>query len=571
MKRTMSIGAMMLCAVLLLSGCVGGTSDDDKSVGDEVYSAAVANTFNSGEVVPGGTVTVAAVSNITGWNPNTPEGAIKDGLAILDSIYPHAWTFQPDGTSLTLNSDLMTSIEVVGNDPTVVEYVISDDAVWSDGVPISSDDFEYMWNVSDREICPDCKVHQRSGFEQVAEFAAASDGKSFQITFEGNFVDWKNLYAFAILPAHIAAQNGDLAESFNDFFATTMPTWSGGPYTIGDYSEGVELSLVPNPKWYGTPVSLDSVKFKWISDTAQIPAALRNKEIDVSTMTPQVDLPETLDAMSGAGVRYAMSEGMYFEVFQLNLGRPGLKDPVIRRAIFTALDRPEMISKTIGQFFPEAKPLGSIMIMSQQEGYENKTDDLNFGLGDVESAKAMLASAGYTLGSDGLLFPDGSAVPAMTCVFTSGNQTRQDLCEYLSATLKELNIEIITEPTDSVGETLSEVNGYTFDFLPVGYLGSPFIASNSVRFTTGQSMNKHNHNEVVDAEVARANASASAEEALEPINKADRALINDVWLMPLYQRPWLFAFNENVANVRNNETWGGLTYNVAEWGLRAIR
>jgi peptide/nickel transport system substrate-binding protein len=40
-------------------------------------------------------------------------------------------------------------------------------------------------------------------------------------------------------------------------------------------------------------------------------------------------------------------------------------------------------------------------------------------------------------------------------------------------------------------------------------------------------------------------------------------------VLPLYQKPTFIALQDNVANVRNNTTLDGPTYNVAEWGLRA--
>ncbi|MEU6262901.1 ABC transporter family substrate-binding protein [Saccharopolyspora shandongensis] len=559
--RSLAIGA---AALLALSGC--GAGDAGPGV---VQASASLNTFNAGEVQPGvGEVTVGVTQPIKSWNTATPEGAVKDAMAALDTLYPRVWIFQPDGNSLELNHNLMTRAEVVSQNPTVVEYAISPQAVWSDGTRISSDDFEYLRNVSDRKICPTCKIYNRSGFEDVDRFEAAPDKASFKVTFKRNFVDWKALYSFSIFPAHIMRQHGDLAESFNNYLSRTMPTWSGGPYIIDSYREGVDLTLKPNPKWYGKPVNLQKVTFKVISDAAQIPIALSNGEIDVATPQPQVDLPQTLSSLADANIGFQMSEGLYFESFVLNLSDPVLKDVAVRRAIFTALDRQQLTAKTVGQIDPNVKPLGSIMVMHQQEGYEDKTKDLKLGLGDVEGAKAILRDAGYRWDGTALVQPNGERVPQLTCVFTAGNALRRDECEILSTAGAALGIPITAVTTNSLGETLTEAQGTTYDFAAAAFLGSPLVATNAFRFTTGQGYNYHNEDDVVDQGIRKAIESSSPEDAVRAVNEADRALVNDVWILPLYQQPSIVAFNKRLANVRGNDTWAGLTYNIEEWGIR---
>ena len=66
-----------------------------------------------------------------------------------------------------------------------------------------------------------------------------------------------------------------------------------------------------------------------------------------------------------------------------------MKDPVLRRALFTVADVPQMISKTVGQFDSTIKPLGNRIFVPQQPGYQNNLGTL--GSGDV--AKAWVSSS----------------------------------------------------------------------------------------------------------------------------------------------------------------------------------
>ena len=44
-----------------------------------------------------------------------------------------------------VNTDLLESVEATSTSPLTIQYVINPKAVWSDGVPVTADDFIYAW------------------------------------------------------------------------------------------------------------------------------------------------------------------------------------------------------------------------------------------------------------------------------------------------------------------------------------------------------------------------------------------------------------------------------------------
>lgn len=573
-KGTTFAVAIAAAAALVLTGCTGsGSGSESTSSSAHVDGGRVSgplNTVNTEKVKSdSGEITMAIEKTITNWNTLTAAGDISEGVWVTTPIYPSVFTIQPDGSTISLNKDMMDSAEVVSQNPTVVQYKIKKDAVWSDGSPISADDFIYQWKVMNGRDCPDCQTSNTNGLDKVASVVGSDSGKTVTVTYSSNYSEWQRPFS-RLLPAHIAAEHGDLAASFNDYFANTTPTFSGGPYIISDFEKGVSVTLTKNPKWYGSGPNLKKVTFRMITDAQQTPIALQNKEIQAMYPQPQVDLLTQLDQMAQQGINYQMNNSLVMETFVLNLSNSLLKDVAVRKALFTALDQQQIIDKTVGQFDSDVKPLGSVMIMQQQKGYQNKTKAFGYGEGNVSAAKKILTDAGYKIQGGTLHLPDGSAAPALRAVYSVGNAIRQSEMEIMAVEAKKLGITLNLESTDSLGNTFSEKAPYGYDIMLSGFTGSPFLGANAAqRFKTGTGYNLHYSSSKVDSLIDEALQASSQSEVIKDINAADKIVVGDVFMMPLYQKPSLLAYDSQFGNMRDNPTISGPTYNIAQWGVIA--
>ncbi len=92
----------------------------------------------------GGQATVALDRPWAGFNPNTAAGSASSTPTLLASVLPSAYVVNPKLVP-QVNSDLLLSVEATSTSPLVVQYIINPQAVWSDGVPVSADDFIYAW------------------------------------------------------------------------------------------------------------------------------------------------------------------------------------------------------------------------------------------------------------------------------------------------------------------------------------------------------------------------------------------------------------------------------------------
>ncbi|MGH3911468.1 MAG: ABC transporter substrate-binding protein, partial [Pseudonocardiaceae bacterium] len=305
--------------------------------------------------------------------------------------------------------------------------------------------------------------------------------------------------------------------------------------------------------------------FRVITDATQEPIALQNNEVQVIYPQPQVDLVQQVRNIPN--VSSYVGQGLTWEHYDLNLANPFLAAEPLRDAIFTAIDRQAIIDKTVGQFTDKAEPLNNHNFMPQQDGYEDVVTEFGQGGGDVERAKKILTDAGYKIQGEQLITPDGKPVPPMRIRYTTGNQIRQTECELFAQQVKPLGLNVQVVPTDDLGGTLEKGD---YDVMVFAWVASPFPYAGAVQnWTTGSASNYGKYsNPEVDRLIGEANSNTDEAAANKQLNQANRIMSEDSYVLPLYQKPTFIAQYDDVANVRNNSSLDGPTYNVHEWGLR---
>lgn len=572
-KQLIAVAAT-LATLCVVAGCSGATSGGGGNGGAAATLVeGEANAVNTGTATKGGTITYVLERNIEDWNPLNADIGVATQL-VADAYDPQTFTTLPDLSGVEMNKDLLVSAEQVSDSPQVLVYKISPKAVWSDGTPISGADFEYTWKSQDLRYCPKCETATSFGYKDIKSMVASDGGKTVTVTLSTPFGDWQSMFS-PLLPAHISKTLGNdgtpagIATSFNDGFRykNSFPKWSGGPFMIKSWSSNQAATLVPNPKWYGKPVTLKSLIFRVITDTTQEVPALKNNEVQVISPQPQVDLLRNVKDIKG--VNYQLGPGLRKEQMMVNLNTPAMRSLPLRQALFIAVDVKQTIAKTVGQFDNTVKPLGNRIFVPQQPGYEDHLGDL--GSGNVEKAKQLLKTAGFTVKSGKLIDPKGTAVPPLVNRFSQSNQIQQTECELFAASAKQLGVTIECKTTDSIGQTVTHQAGHDFDILTFTWVGQTFLSTqNAQAFMTKAGLNFGNYSSpTVDALLAKAlTAPYGSKQVAGYLNAVDKQLNTDAYLMPLYQQPLLFVYKSSLVNIRQNGTYFGAPYNAGEWGIK---
>ncbi len=117
-------------------------------------------------------------------------------------------------------------------------YELRPEAVWSDGEPITVDDFRYTWfHQSGRDDqCTGCNPKFTVGWEDVASVEGSDEGRTVTITLAGRQDERRVVRAVRAVAVPGAPRRGrgvrlehpeGMGKS-SEHFRDTVPTWSGG-------------------------------------------------------------------------------------------------------------------------------------------------------------------------------------------------------------------------------------------------------------------------------------------------------------------------------------------------------
>ncbi|OCW56090.1 ABC transporter substrate-binding protein [Hoeflea olei] len=160
-----------------------------------------------------------------------------------------------------------------------------------------------------------------------------------------------------------------------------------GPFSFGQWVKGDRVELERNPDYWGEPVKLEKVTFKFISDPTAAFAAMMAGDLDAY---PAFPAPENLSQFA-ADPRFEViigsTEGE--TILAMNNKKPPLDNIKVRQAIAHAIDRQAIID---GALFGYGTPIGT-HFAPHNPAYVDLTAQSAY---DPEQSKALLAEAGVS-------------------------------------------------------------------------------------------------------------------------------------------------------------------------------
>ena len=148
-------------------------------------------------------ITYAVDGTLTTYNTNTVAGAASAGPQAFARVLTGFNYHGPDG-QIVGDHDFGT-ISVVGRAPLVLDYVISDKAVYSDGKPITCDDLVLAWAAQSGRF-PAFEAANQAGYREIATVDCAPGQKRARVSFNPDraVVDFGQLFAAtSMMPAHV--------------------------------------------------------------------------------------------------------------------------------------------------------------------------------------------------------------------------------------------------------------------------------------------------------------------------------------------------------------------------------
>ncbi|MFG6491523.1 ABC transporter family substrate-binding protein [Microbacterium sp. P03] len=431
--KTLGALAMLGAAALLVSGCAAGNTAAPSSSASAAADLPTVDwdSATADEVQDGGTLTLAVGALPVNYNNLEIDGNDVDTNTILAATQGGPIKITTDGEPV-LNENYASSVELVSEDPQVVEMKLNPDAVWEDGTPITVADWQATWQANNGTNEAFLPV-STTGWDQISSIEQGTDAYDVKITFSAKYADWQGLLGL-VLPASVASD----PTAFNEgYTAQAMP--SMGPYVISDIDQtGQVVTLTPNEKWWGETPKLDTILFKVVSQDQQ-GSSFANKEIDALEISANADLYATAKSREDAELQ--ATNGLTWTHVTMNAKEGPLSDVNVRKAVASIVNREQIAAAANTPVGVPAVTQGDYIFMNGQEGYDDKALPL-----DPSAAEGFLGDAGYT--KDGDTWTKDGTELKLTITVPADTATNIQRAEQVQADLGEFGIpvELTTVP-----------------------------------------------------------------------------------------------------------------------------
>jgi peptide/nickel transport system substrate-binding protein len=564
-RALLRLFALLMSLSLIAAACGGDDDDDDDDAaggGEDPTETTAEDEGGDDEPVAGGTLVLGAEQEpeCVDWIASCA-GASWGIWTLGAYTMPRVHDFDQE-TGELVPSALMASEPTLEDDEAggmTVTYEIAEEAVWSDGEPITSSDFKYTWE----QITTGEDIYDKTGYEKITEIDD-SDPKVAVVTFGEDFAPWRDLFGgfYGVYPSHILS-GGDRNAQMNDGYE-----WSGGPWKLEEWVKGTEIRLIPNENYWGQQPHLESVVFRFVPDTAAEVEAIKSGQVQAIYPQAQLELEELTDL---PGYEFSVIDSLNYEALWFNTDKPGLDNVVVRQALAYATDRQAIVDALFKPVNPEIEPIDGFITPANSKWYQDPFDVYQH---DLDKVAELMEGDGWTKGDDGVWEKDGQRA-SFELNSTAGNARRERTGEILQAQWAEAGFELnlnFTEAGTLFGEWGPQGIMVIGLYAQVPPSTDPSICSTfcSKNIPTTEAPNGQNwtrlESDAIDEPWLASETELDEEARLALIEQGHQALADEVPGLPVDPFPDIVVYNSDVINgpVGHNVVYGPF-WNMHEW------
>jgi len=569
-RRTwVTVLAAMATTTVLLTACGGAGGNQLQAPDQDNVGHNAMNPHPASDIKDGGTLQWPLDTPVDNWNRYQVDGTTLDEQRMQNTLFPWLFTENPD-TSVKLNPDYLTSATMLSTDPEVIEYKLNPKAKWSNGRPISWQDFRAQWQALNGTN-PAYQVSDTAGYENIAAVERGTDDQDVKVTYATKFGEWRGVFS----PLYPMELNSS-PEEFNTGWVT-QPKITSGPFTFGAIDQTAKTVRVDrDPAWWGTKPHLDSILFKVVAPDA-LPDALASGTIDWADANGSAAAVNRVKGARNPALRQAIAQlrGIPNVVLRQAVapdtthltanGGPGriLGDQRVRLAVFRAIDRQAITEAVIGKVVPDPEPLGNHFFPQGSKDYADHSDQLAF---DKSQADQELDAVGWTRQGQYRVKNRKELDLTYVCSDTS---VARPAAELVQQQLGEVGIKVTVNTVPATDYLKKYLSTGDFDLTSFRWFSNTYQLSGTEPQYELDLANpadvRQNYGHVGGQEINDLYHTALAElddhKRTELTQQLDQALWKIGGELPLYQTPGAIAVRNTVAN------WGavGFAYNPIDY------
>ena len=492
-------------------------------------------------------------------------------------------------TRYDLNNKIVPSVSINWDiDSTNTKYIFNlrKDIKWSNGDPLTANDFEFAWK---RALSPELAseyayqlYYIKNGkdfntvvpIENQSEFSMenkyfypkrdeneriildantqqpiadetkpfdlntigikALDDNTLEVNLESPTPYFLSLLTFTTyLPVNkkIVEANPDWAKSVDNFV-------SNGPFVIKEWTPQDKIIVEKNANyWDESKVNINKITFTMVTNGTTELAMFETGQIDFAVNPPPVEF-DWLKKQNKLKIEPYI--GTYY--YSFNTSKPPFDNQKVRRALTLAIDRKSIVENiTKGE---QKAALGYVPY-----GIKDSTSDKEFR--DVGGefytdnnyleAKTLLAEAGY---------PDGKGFPKFILLYNT-SEVHQAIAQAIQQMWKErlgINCELTNQEWQVYLSNRSKLN---YDVARAGWIGDYADPNTFLDMFISESGNNDTgwKNENYDELINKAKSQNDIWLRMTMLHEAENILMNDLPIMPIYfytrpmlVKPWLVDY-----------------------------
>lgn len=394
-KKLIALLLAMILSVSMFSGC------SSKEENGEQQQTAEQTTSTEGNMV-----SADCKGSVLTWNLGVdsqtldPAKAVSDdSMSVINNTFEGLMRESANGVEPAMAQDMPQETE--NEDGTVMLTYTLRDASWSDGQPVTANDFEFAW-----KRCADPANNAENAYlmgylanyDDIAQGLAevdtlgvkAVDDKTLEVTLKQPTEYFNELLT---LPAFMPLRE-DMVGSDDSWSKDPQRAVSNGPFTLAGYTAGTEFVLQKNDQyWNKENVSLDYIVARMLDenfapvgmafgDIMLTEGEVSQPENQTDTEGNTVEVPQLANTVTAATIP---SSTVVSLVVNTNTTNSLLKNADVRNALSLALDRTAAAEAAGGQALLSVSPLGG----------ENLS-----ATADTEKALSMINGAGSEEATD---------------------------------------------------------------------------------------------------------------------------------------------------------------------------
>ena len=407
MKRNLyTLLSLVILASMMLAAC-GGGAEPAAPAPEEPAAPAPAEPAEPAAPAPeepaaptfSGTVTITFVQEPDNLNPLYT--SMYFSQITRELWLKGLWNFDENANPVPVLAKEIPSLENGGlsADGKTITIKLRDDTTWSDGEPVTADDFVFTYDM----IMSDQNVPQgRYPYEEYVTSVTAPDSTTLVVTFSEPFAAWLTTIFMYVLPQHILQPVFEADGTIDNAEWNRNPTVGVGPFVLSEWETGSHLAFKANPNWIAPP-KIEQVFIRIVPDDAAQEAAILAGDTDFGVFLSS-DQIEKLEA-DGTVKVVPLASG-YNEAWFVNVNpdtaRPFMLDVNVRKAIALATDRFTIVKDLL------VESINPVNVTYWDTSPPYQTNTLQPYPYDPEQAKQLLDAAGWVdSNGDGTRDKDG--------------------------------------------------------------------------------------------------------------------------------------------------------------------